>query len=153
MSTDNRVIVTYALSDYIVVDEPVDDDFSDWDIFDDDDDYIDETPKLPETPKETTTNAPEEPKPTTPAKSSSSNYDWRQFLKDYEEWVDSYVILLNKYMANPLNLSILTDYLEQMEKLVEWSEKADQIEIDLANDPGALKEYLETLTRILLKLF
>ena len=83
----------------------------------------------------------------------SSNYDWKQFLKDYEEWVDSYVILLNKYKNNPSDLSILTDYIEQIEKLDEWSEKAEQVEIDLENDYDALKEYLEMLTRIIKKLY
>jgi len=97
--------------------------------------------------EDTTANTPEELNSI-----PSSNYDWKQFLKDYEEWVDSYIILLNKYNENPLDMSILTEYLEQMQKLVEWSEKADQVEIDLANDPNAMKEYLETLSRIILKL-
>jgi len=36
-----------------------------------------------------TTNNPEELNATTLNKSSSSSYDWKQFLKDYEEWIDS----------------------------------------------------------------
>ena len=49
-------------------------------------------------------------------------------------------------------MSILNDYMEQMQKMSEWSEKADKIKVDLANDPTAQKEYIETLSRIIQKL-
>jgi len=81
-----------------------------------------------------------------------SSVDWKEFLRLYEEWMDKYIELLEKYNANPTDLTILNDYLEMMIELAEWAEMAEQVEVDLANDPNALKEYLETLTRIILKL-
>ena len=73
-------------------------------------------------------------------------------MQEYEDWVDSYIILLERYSNNPTDINILMEYMEQMAKLVEWAEKAEEIEVDLANDPEALREYLATLSRIILKL-
>ena len=80
------------------------------------------------------------------------DYDWRQFLIDYEEWMDDYIAFLKKYEADPTNLELLTESLDLMIKAAEWAERAEEIETDLENDPDALKEYLEVLTRILKKL-
>jgi len=82
----------------------------------------------------------------------ASNVDWKEFLRLYEEWIDSYIELLEKYNENPTDITILNDYLNMMIELAEWAEMAEEIEVDLANDPTALKEYLETLSRIILKL-
>ena len=81
-----------------------------------------------------------------------SDVEWREFLRLYEEWIDSYIELLEKYNEDPTDLTILNDYLEMMIELAEWAEMAEQIEVDLANDPNALREYLETLSRIILRL-
>jgi hypothetical protein len=81
---------------------------------------------------------------------STDDYAWTQFLKDYEEWVDSYIVLLKKYNDNPTDFSILSDYMEQLEKLAEWSEKAEKIQSDLSGDD--LKEYIDTMSRIIQKL-
>ena len=81
-----------------------------------------------------------------------SDVDWKEFLRLYEEWIDSYIELLEKYNEDPTDISILNDYLAMMIELAEWAEMAEQVEVDLANDPNALREYMETLSRILLKL-
>ena len=106
----------------------------------------------PATPDVTATPDSTDPTDTPAPTASASTYDWKEFLKDYEEWVDDYVALMKKYQANPTDLSLLNDYLAYMEKLVEWAEKIDEVELELADSPEALKEYLETLARILLKL-
>jgi len=80
------------------------------------------------------------------------DYDWRQFLKDYEEWMDDYIAFLKKYEEDPNNLDLLMESLDLMIKAAEWAERAEEIEADLENDPVALKEYIEVLTRILKKL-
>ena len=82
----------------------------------------------------------------------ASGVAWREFLREYEDWVDSYIVLLEKYSDNPLDLTILNEYMEQMQRMIEWAEKAEEVEVDLANDPGALREYLSTLSRITTKL-
>jgi len=81
-----------------------------------------------------------------------SDVDWKEFLRLYEEWIDSYIEFMEKYNANPTDMTLLNDYLKLMQEMSEWAEMAEQIEVDLANDPIALREYTDTLTRILIKL-
>ena len=83
---------------------------------------------------------------------TSGDAEWKKFLKEYEAWVDDYIKLMKKYNANPSDTSLLSDYTDAMQKMVEWSEKADKVSDELANNPAALSEYMETLTRILGKL-
>lgn len=82
---------------------------------------------------------------------SSNEAEWKQFLKDYEDWVDNYIEITKKYEANPSDLSILTDYTEMVSELAEWSEKADEIELELKDSDAAL-EYSNELMRIANKL-
>jgi hypothetical protein len=79
-----------------------------------------------------------------------SDSEWRQFLREYEEWVDDFAILAERHLANPTDLSLMRDYLDSMTRMLEWSERASTIELNLAGDD--LREYLETLTRITTKL-
>lgn len=83
---------------------------------------------------------------------SSSDAEWKQFLKDYEAWVDDYIEILEKYKKNPTDMTILSDYADMMSKTTEWSAKADKIQGELAASPEALKEYTQTLSRIIDKL-
>jgi len=81
---------------------------------------------------------------------STSNSEWKEFLRLYEEWADEYVVLIKKYNENPTDMSLLTDYMDSMQKIIEWSEQADKIVSDLSGDD--LKEYLATMTRIIEKM-
>lgn len=83
---------------------------------------------------------------------SKSSVNWKEFLKEYEDWVDDYIELVKKYEKNPNDTSLLTEYTEQMGKIASWSEKADKVKVDLANNPDDLAEYTKTLSRILNKL-
>ena len=83
---------------------------------------------------------------------STITIDWREFLREYEAWVDSYIEFMEKYNENPTDLTLLTDYMKLMDEYIEWAEKAENVEVELANSPEALKEYMETLTRIIGKL-
>lgn len=80
----------------------------------------------------------------------SNDDEWREFLADYEDWVDDYIVLLEKYEANPTDMSILTEYTEMAAEVSEWANKADEIEESL--DAEDLAEYTSTLTRIIEKL-
>jgi len=82
--------------------------------------------------------------------SSGSSISWKQFLIEYEQWVDRYIELLKKYNENPTDLTLLTEYIEQMEEIADWADKADKLEDDLTGED--LNEYLTTLTRIITKL-
>ena len=83
---------------------------------------------------------------------STVTIDWKEFLREYEAWVDSYIEFMEKYNDSPTDLTLLTDYMKLMEEYLEWAEKAEAVEVELANSPQALKEYMETLTRIIGKL-
>lgn len=84
---------------------------------------------------------------------TTSNIEWREFLKEYEEWVDKYIEVLKKYKSNPSDMSILSDYTEMMTELTEWSEKADDMQADLENaSPKELAEYSKEVARIATKL-
>ena len=94
----------------------------------------------------TTTSTPT----TTTVPASNSNYEWKEFLADYEDWVDDYVAFMKKYKANPTDFSLLTDYAKMSAKAIEWSNKASEIQEDLS--PAELTEYMQTLSRITQKL-
>jgi hypothetical protein len=98
------------------------------------------------------TTPPEDrtPIPTPINGDDTTSADWREFLRLYEEWVDEYIEFMEKYNADPTNLSLITEYLELTIKMLEWVEMADELEDELTGDD--LREYLATLTRIILKL-
>lgn len=82
---------------------------------------------------------------------TSDDANWKQFLKDYEAWVDDYIVVLKKYKENPTDASILSDYSEMVSEMVDWSDKADEIELELEDTDAAL-EYSAELLRIAGKL-
>lgn len=83
----------------------------------------------------------------------SSEVDWRQFLEDYEEWVDQYIEFMKKYNANPSDITLISDYYDMIEELATWSTKIDDMEKELEEaSPGDLIEFSGEISRILLKL-
>ena len=114
------------------------------------------------TPKETQTNIKSEVSADTGAIDSNekgetaketnvaeSDMSWRQFLKDYEAWVDTYVEFMEKYKDNPTDMSLISDYARFVQQTAEWAEKAEKYQSDLENaSPEILGEYVETLGRI-----
>jgi len=82
---------------------------------------------------------------------SDGDEEWRQFLKDYEAWVDNYVEIVKKYNENPADLSILADYTKLVSEMSDWTERADEIEAEL-EDTSAATEYAAELLRIAGKL-
>lgn len=80
---------------------------------------------------------------------------WRQFLKDYEAWVDSWIEISKKYRENPKDLTIISDYTNMLSEMYEWGERADEYENELKNDDMSSEEfaeYMNTLSRILIKI-
>lgn len=84
---------------------------------------------------------------------SSSSYNWRQFLADYEKWMNDYVDFMKRYKnANPSDLtSMMSDYTKLLSEQTEWSNKASDLQGDLSGSD--LTEYLNTLNRITQKLY
>ena len=82
-----------------------------------------------------------------------SDMSWRQFLKDYEAWVDTYVEFMGKYKDNPTDMSLISDYSKFIQQTAEWAEEAEKYQSDLENaSPEILGEYVETLGRITKKI-
>lgn len=80
---------------------------------------------------------------------------WRQFLKDYEAWVDSWIEISKKYRENSKDLTIISDYTNMLSEMYEWGERADEYENELKNDDMSSEEfaeYMNTLSRILIKI-
>jgi len=146
MAKDRIVTIYYAVEDYIY-EAPED-------IYEEPEETqapIQTSKPVEETQKPTATSVAEKtPAPTQASNNSTSSSEWKQFLKDYEAWVDDYIRIYEKYTSNPTDLTIMVDYFEQLEKMVEWSEKADTIQGDLS--VSDLTEYMKTITRIMTKL-
>lgn len=88
---------------------------------------------------------------TTP--SSAEGKQWKQFLDDYEDWVDDYIKIVKKYSENPTDTSILSNYTEMVTKLTEWQTKADEMKAELEEtSPTELAEYSAELLRIAAKI-
>ena len=153
---DNHVTIYYAKRNY-VPDEP---DYAESDEEETEDEEAEPEPEPEEDPESTPTptlepkkkEAPVKEAKATPAPKASTTVEWKQFLKDYEAWVDSYIALMAKYEKNPTDITILADYTASVLKLAEWAEKAEAMEDALDDDPAALKEYLAMLARIVTKL-
>ena len=75
--------------------------------------------------------------------SSSSSVDCDQFIKDYSDFVDSYVKLLKKYKANPTDASILTEYTEAAQKAAEM-----QTDASSCTDPKYATKLMELANKI-----
>lgn len=133
---DNKVIIYYAKEDYVSEDYDDDD-------FDFDDDFDEEEEETTTTAKKTSATK----KKTT--KKSSSSSDWREFLKDYEAWVDDYIEIIKKYKSNPSDMSILSEYTDMVSKASEWSTKAYDFDIE---DTDEYLEYMNELNKILKKI-
>ena len=82
---------------------------------------------------------------------STGTEEWKQFLKDYEAWVDDYIAIVKKYKDNPTDMSILTDYTNMVSEMADWAERADEIELELEDTDAAL-EYSSELLKIAAKL-
>lgn len=103
-----------------------------------------EIPDEETTAEETTKNTTTTKDKTTKAEST---VDWREFLADYEAWVDDYVEICKKYKDNPTDMSILSDYTEMMTELTEWTQKTEDMELSITDTDEAL-EYSQELLRI-----
>lgn len=75
---------------------------------------------------------------------------WKQFLIDYDGFVDEYVEIIKKYKENPADMSILSEYTDMVSKTSEWNQKAYTLEEDLEVEESL--EYSAELLRILQKI-
>jgi len=46
-----------------------------------------------------------------------------EFIDKYEEWMDNYLALLEKYMKNPMDSKLMEDYMKLAEESMVWMEQ------------------------------
>ena len=73
----------------------------------------------------------------------SADVDCDQFIKDYTEFVNSYIKLLKKYKANPTDASILTEYTEAVQKASEMQSNASS-----CTDPKYAAKLMELSSKL-----
>ncbi|NDO19792.1 hypothetical protein FMM68_09010 [Lachnospiraceae bacterium MD329] len=87
------------------------------------------------------------------ASTSNTSSNWKQFLKDYEGWVDSYITFMEKYKENPSDTALIAEYGKFMADTADWATKAQKYEDDLKEmSPDDVAEYTKTMARIIGKL-
>lgn len=77
--------------------------------------------------------------------------EFKEALDSYEAFFDEYCDIMKKYMENPLDMGILTEYYEYIEKAGEMDEKLDALDDDEWSDEET-KYYLEVTTRVTTKM-
>lgn len=73
--------------------------------------------------------------------------EWRQFIKEYEAWVDNYIAIVQKYQKNPTDASIMSDYTKMIAEAKDWTERAEKIKDEL-KDANAMADFSAELLRI-----
>ncbi len=81
-----------------------------------------------------------------PASASGVDPDLKAFLDSYEAFIDDYVVIMQKYQANPSDLSILTDYASMLEKYSTFEETLNQYDSSTMSAADSAY-YLEVTTR------
>ena len=91
--------------------------------------------------------------PTNSTTASESASSWKQFLKEYEAWVDRYVETTEKYQKNPADTTILSDYTALANQAADWDARTKEMDEDLQKaSVEELTEYQAELARIVQKL-
>ena len=95
------------------------------------------------------TAIPEQYSITTPVVPTEA--DWRRFLVEYEEWVDSYIAFLTKDHPDPFDPAVMEEYEGFVEESNYWTDREGWIQTSLSEEPAQLQEYLQEIERILNK--
>lgn len=101
-------------------------------------------PKITTAPKKNVTVAPEKTRPV-------SNAD-KQFLKDYENWVDRYLVLADKIVADPENPDLADQFYDMMAEVDTWIARLEEISEVLVEGSEQTKQFEAEVERISKKL-
>lgn len=85
-----------------------------------------------------------------PNPAKSENKSFRNFLAEYEKFMNKYVDFMKKYKSNPSDMSLISEYGKMIEQYAEWAKKSDNFKDKLSGDD--LAEYLKVHGRIMQKL-
>ena len=70
-----------------------------------------------------------------------------EYLDRYEKWTDDYIKLVEKYMKNPMDASLSTEFMEQAQEGSLWLEKWSSDLADCASQEKHQKRYDEISER------
>lgn len=101
-------------------------------------------PKITTAPKKNVTVAPEKTRPV-------SNAD-KQFLKDYENWVDRSLVLADKIVADPENPDLADQFYDMMAEVDTWVARLEEISEVLVEGSEQTKQFEAEVERISKKL-
>ena len=101
-------------------------------------------PKITTAPKKNVTVAPDKTRPV-------SNAD-KQFLKDYENWVDRYLVLADKIVADPENPDLADQFYDMMAEADTWVARLEEISEVLVEGSEQTKQFEAEVVRISKKL-
>ena len=74
-----------------------------------------------------------------------------EFLNEYETFVDEYIAFMDRYQESGNAVSLLNEYLEWVQELNDFTEKANEYEVSLDNEED-VRYYIEVNSRISEKL-
>lgn len=84
---------------------------------------------------------------------SFDDRQWKQFLKNYGDWIDRYIEILEKYTNDPTDITVIADYTKMLAELSEWQTKSDEIQKELEEaSPTELAEYTSELLKIVARI-
>lgn len=101
-------------------------------------------PKITTAPKKNVTVAPEKTRPVSTAD--------KQFLKDYENWVDRYLVLADKIVADPENPDLADQFYDMMAEADTWVARLEEISEVLVEGSEQTKQFEAEVERISKKL-
>lgn len=86
-------------------------------------------------------------------KAEDSFANWKEFLSEYEIWVDEYITVLKQYKENPTDTKLMEAQQNKLSELTDWANRTGEVQKELENAPeDVLKEYQAEVTRILEKI-
>ena len=145
VSKDKSIVIYYAEDDYVLVKDTSSD--------------SEET--VPDTGTAPTENISEDPMPTesepeetVPTENDPSNElrpDFLEAMNSYEAFMDEYVAFMKKYLENPADIRLLSDYAKFMQEYAEFVEDFEKWSDEDLN-AAELAYYLEVQNRVTQKL-
>jgi len=76
--------------------------------------------------------------------SQNSKSDCMEFLEDYEKFMEEYIVFIKKYLKNPTDATLISDYTKMLQQASEWTE----VDNECANDPAFIGKYTEIQMKI-----
>lgn len=79
--------------------------------------------------------------------------EWKQFLKEYDKWADSYVTTMKKLSQDPSDEVVVADFQTKLRELSGWEARSGEVQMRLeGKSKEDMLKYQEELTKIISKI-